>query len=141
VLALVAVTILAGGLTAGTKAGLVYETFPLMDGRFVPDGYFALSPWWINPFENVTAVQLDHRLLAETTFVAILATWVAARRVATDGRLALALHGLVGAVLLQVTLGISTLLAGVPVWLAALHQASAALLLTMSLLAVYFSRA
>ncbi len=74
---LVALTIAAGGFTAGTKAGLVYNTFPLMDGRLVPDGYFAESPWWVNPFDNVTAVQFDHRVLAVTTFLAIAALFLA----------------------------------------------------------------
>ena len=50
---LVFLTLLAGGFVAGLNAGLTYNTFPLMDGRFVPEGYLQLSPWWRNWFENV----------------------------------------------------------------------------------------
>jgi cytochrome c oxidase assembly protein subunit 15 len=139
VLGLVSVTILAGGLTAGTKAGLVFNSFPLMDGQFVPSGYFALSPWFLNPFENVTAVQFDHRLLAETTFLAVLALWLVSWRSALSRPARLAVNTLMAASCIQVALGISTLLLAVPVPLAALHQAGAALVLTAALLTVRFT--
>src|SRR4051812_45593855 len=64
---LVALTIVAGGFVAGLKAGLTYNTFPLMDGRVVPEGYAALQPFLRNLTENVAAVQFDHRLLATVT--------------------------------------------------------------------------
>ena len=64
---LVATTILAGGFVAGLKAGLTYNTFPLMDGHLIPAGWAMLDPWWKNIFENIPAVQFDHRLLATVT--------------------------------------------------------------------------
>ena len=73
VLVLVALTIAAGGFVAGTRAGLVYSTFPLMDGRLIPAGYGQLHPFLLNWFENVAAVQFNHRLLAMATAAAVVA--------------------------------------------------------------------
>ncbi len=133
VILLVAVTIAAGGFVAGTRAGFVYNTFPLMGGHLVPGEYAALHPFIRNWFENLAAVQFDHRLLAMTTLGAVLLMWAAAL-----GRLAAfpartALWFLLAAVLLQVALGISTLLLVVPIPLAAAHQAGAVLLLTAAI--------
>ena len=80
VVVLVFVTLLAGGFMAGLKAGLTYNTFPLMDGKLVPDGYFIMSPWWLNPFENVTAVQFDHRCLAIATLLRSRRLWIKRQR-------------------------------------------------------------
>jgi cytochrome c oxidase assembly protein subunit 15 len=132
VLALVALTIAAGGFVAGTRAGLTYNTFPLMDGRLVPAGYAELHPFLLNWFENIAAVQFNHRLLAVTAFAAIAALWAAGRRSALPRPAGLALHCLLAVAVLQVTLGISTLLLVVPIPLAAAHQATAVLLLTMA---------
>jgi heme a synthase len=133
VLALVSLTILAGGFVAGLNAGLTYNTFPLMDGRFVPAGYAQLSPFIRNWFENVTAVQFDHRLLAETTVASIIGLWCAGWRIALPRPVRLALHALLAMALLQLSLGISNLLLVVPVPLAAAHQAGAVLLLTAAI--------
>lgn len=127
--ALAFLTILSGGFVAGLDAGLTYNTFPLMDGRLFPSGYFIETPWWLNWFENVTAVQFNHRLLAISTLGTTLALWAFWRfRVAAPLRLALDL--LLGAALLQVSLGIATLLLVVPIPLAALHQGGAVVVLT-----------
>jgi len=133
VLLLVAVTILAGGFVAGTRAGLVYNTFPLMDGRLVPEGYAQLHPIALNWFENVAAVQFDHRLLAVATAVVILLVWAVGWRAALSRPVRAALHGLAAVTALQVALGITTLLLVVPVSLAAAHQAGAVLLLTAAI--------
>jgi cytochrome c oxidase assembly protein subunit 15 len=137
VLGLVCLTLLAGGFMAGLKAGLTYNTFPLMDGRVVPDGYFIMRPWWINPFENVTAVQFDHRCLALASFAAVGGFWLASRRVSLPRSVRLPLDLMLGAVVLQVALGVATLVLVVPVPLAAAHQAGAVLLFTCALLAVH----
>ena len=133
VLCLVSLTIIAGGFVAGLNAGLTYNTFPLMDGRVVPAGYAQLSPFWRNWFENVPAVQFDHRILAITTVTVVVVLWLAAWRVPVPRRARLALHVLLAAALLQVSLGISTLLLVVPIPLAAAHQAGAVLLLTAAI--------
>jgi cytochrome c oxidase assembly protein subunit 15 len=134
VLLLVALTISAGGFVAGTHAGLTYNTFPLMDGRLVPAGYAELHPFYLNWFENIAAIQFDHRALAAATTAAVLALWAAAWRARLPRPAHFALHALLAVTVLQVTLGVSTLLLGVPVPLAAAHQAAAVLLLSAAIL-------
>jgi cytochrome c oxidase assembly protein subunit 15 len=133
VLVLVAATIAAGGLVAGTRAGLVYNTFPLMDGRLVPAGYAALGPFPRNWFENVAAIQFDHRLLALTTAAAVSGLWLAQWRAPLPAPARLGLWALFAAAALQTALGIATLLLVVPVPLAAAHQAGAVILLTAAI--------
>ena len=133
VIALVAVTIAAGGFVAGLHAGLTYNTFPLMDGSFVPAGYAQLEPFLRNWFENVAAVQFDHRLLAMTTAAAVLLLWVVGQRAPLPRPPRLALHTLLAAAVLQFALGVSTLILVVPIPLAAAHQAGAVLLLTAAI--------
>src|SRR5258708_30318532 len=133
VLGLVSLTIVAGGFVAGLNAGLVYNTFPLMDGGFVPAGYAQFEPFIRNWFENVAAVQFDHRLLAMTTVVSVIALWLAGRRAALPLATKRALNVLLAIGLLQLALGIATLLLVVPIPLAAAHQAGAVLLLTAAI--------
>ncbi len=133
VLVLVALTILAGGLVAGTRAGLTYNTFPLMDGRLVPAGYAQLRPFYLNLFENIAAVQFDHRVLAIATAIAIIVLWAAGVRSRLSKPARVALHALLAAAALQLALGISTLTLAVPIPLAAAHQAGAVLLLTAAI--------
>jgi heme a synthase len=133
VIVLVALAIVAGGFVAGLHAGLTYNTFPLMDGSFVPAGYAQLQPFVLNWFENVAAVQFDHRLLAETTAAAVLLLWLAGHRAALPRQARLALFALFAAAALQFALGVATLLLVVPLPLAAVHQAGAVLLLTVAL--------
>jgi heme a synthase len=132
-LCFVVLTILAGGFVAGTRAGLAYNTFPYMDGRVVPEGYAQLHPLALNWFENIAAVQFDHRLLAAATAAVISLVWVAGWRVVLPRSARAALHGLFTVGLLQVALGIATLLLVVPIPLAAAHQAGAVLLLTAAI--------
>jgi cytochrome c oxidase assembly protein subunit 15 len=133
VLCLVSVTIVAGGFVAGLNAGLTYNTFPLMDGQFVPAGYAQLSPFIRNWFENVAAVQFDHRLLAETTVASVVVLWLMGRRAVLPRPARIALNALLAVALLQLSLGISTLLLVVPIPLAAAHQTGALLLLTAAI--------
>jgi cytochrome c oxidase assembly protein subunit 15 len=128
VLGLIFVQILLGGFVAGLDAGLTYNTWPLMDGRFIPEGVF---PGALSPFEDVTTVQFNHRMMAYIVTAAIGALWLEGRR-----RRVAALTGnvLVATVALQVLLGIWTLLAVVPIWLGALHQAGAVALLTAAVI-------
>jgi cytochrome c oxidase assembly protein subunit 15 len=130
---LVGLMILAGGFVAGTKAGFVFNTFPLMSGKFVPPGIYALQPWWSNLFENVATVQFNHRLLAYVLAAAGLAFYWHGLRSALAPSTRRALHLFVAALATQIALGISTLLLIVPVWLGAMHQAGALLVLTLAL--------
>ena len=137
----VAVTIVAGGFVAGLHAGMTYNTYPLMDGQWLPPGYAALRPFVRNWVENIGAVQFDHRLLATATALltvfAVVIGWLDAGRDATR-RGAVAVLG--GAVALQYVLGIVTLLRMVPVGLATLHQLNAVLVLAAVLLNLHLSR-
>jgi heme a synthase len=135
--AFVTLTILAGGFVAGLHAGLDYNTFPLMDGRLVPEGYAMLDPFWLNLTENVAAVQFDHRLLATATALLCLATAALGLRAGVRTGALLALAALV---LVQYGLGVATLLAVVPPALATAHQAVAVLVLTAALAAVHSAR-
>lgn len=133
---LVAMTIVAGGFVAGLHAGLIYNSFPLMDGRLVPEGYASLQPAYLNLFENVAAVQFNHRLLATltacvVTCTALLGAWRA------RGPVRAAMTALGGIVLLQYALGVVTLLWAVPVALGTAHQALAMLVLTAALVALH----
>jgi cytochrome c oxidase assembly protein subunit 15 len=129
---LVFITILSGGFVAGLKAGFAYNTFPLMDGHWVPDVIFMQEPRWRNLFENIATVQFDHRLLATLVFISVTALWLVSWRHTLSSAVRTGLHLLLAAVLLQVGLGISTLLLHVPVPLAVTHQAGALLLLTVA---------
>ena len=141
VLALVFVMALSGGLVAGSRAGLAFNTFPLMDGALVPSGLLRLDPWYDNLRYNLAAIQFLHRALALTVALAIVACWwhiehlagaaPAARR---GARLLLATLGL------QLALGIATLLSAVAIALAALHQAGAVLLFGTALWTAFACR-
>jgi cytochrome c oxidase assembly protein subunit 15 len=133
-LAMLSLTILAGGLTAGLHAGLAFNTFPLMDGRLVPDDYAMLHPLVRNLTENVAAVQFDHRLLATLTLIMATATAVAGWLTDLPRPLAACLAA---AVVCQYGLGVTTLLLAVPVSVAILHQLGAVLLLTVMLVVVH----
>jgi len=136
----VTATILAGGFVAGLRAGLTYNTFPLMDGSLVPDGYGRLHPFLRNLTENVAAVQFDHRVLATTTAVLALLTLVTGLRRNVVGRTRAALLALGLAVAGQYALGVTTLLWVVPVGLGTAHQAMAVLVLTAALAALHTQR-
>ncbi len=111
-----------GALMAGLRAGWSHNTFPTMSGYWIPPGMFDLSPWWINPFENGTTVQFIHRWLAKLLVLGVLALLIRARRAET--------YVAAGMALVQMSLGIATILTGVNVAIASLHQAGAVLLLT-----------
>ncbi|MBL8659615.1 MAG: COX15/CtaA family protein [Rhodospirillales bacterium] len=128
--ALVFVTMLSGGFVAGTDAGFAYNTFPLMDGRLVPEGLLTLSPAYLNFFENITTVQFTHRVLATCAVAAVVAFWFATRRRPLPPRARIAVNVLFAIALLQAGLGISTLVLVMPTALAALHQANGVALLT-----------
>jgi len=133
-------TLLAGGFVAGLRAGFDYNTFPLMDGALVPQGYAALSPFARNLTENVAAVQFNHRLLATATLLAGLAVLVAASRLPATHQARLPMISLGALVMLQYVIGVVTLLLVVPVDMGTLHQAVAVLVLSAALAALHALR-
>jgi len=132
--ALVAYMVFTGGFVAGTHAGFAYNTFPLMNGHWIPPEIFALRPWPLNFFNNLATVQFDHRLGAWLLALLVPWFWLKARGAPLTPRARMSVNLLLGMLALQITLGLSTLLLVVPVPLAAAHQAGAVLLLTIALL-------
>ena len=126
---------LLGALVAGLHAGLIYNTWPSMDGRFGPETPFFHRPWWINFFENDGLVQFDHRIGAYLIFFGAVVLFLAARKL--EGAQKISAHAVLGIVLLQIALGVLTLLHQVPVSLAALHQITAVVLLSAAIWHAY----
>ena len=142
IVGLVLAQLTLGALVAGSHAGLLYNTWPDMDGRLVPplDELFSGTPWWTNPFENVTLIQFDHRLLAYVVLALALGNALAWWRkdcARAPRRLAILLAGLV---LTQVLLGIATLLSAVPIALALSHQLLAMFVLVVAVRLAVVSR-
>lgn len=143
---LVFTTAMSGALVAGLDAGLIYNEFPYMGLGLTPpkselfDPFYSHVPdqsdlWWRNMLENPSLVQLDHRILATTTFTAVMSLFSYTRmssavrsKIPADARKGV--MGMVHLVTMQAALGISTLIYMVPLWLAAAHQAGALALLT-----------
>ncbi|OWB81109.1 hypothetical protein B5S32_g5465 [[Candida] boidinii] len=148
-LGLVFLTAMSGGLVAGLDAGLIYNTFPHMGDDWIPNKNELLDPlfarkddksdlFWRNCLENPTTVQLNHRILATTSFFLIFAAHMYSHRIKTliPKQAYKSLNTVVGLVSIQVTLGICTLLWLVPTDLAAAHQGGALALLTGVLILV-----
>jgi cytochrome c oxidase assembly protein subunit 15 len=135
-LALVLVQIYLGALVAGLRAGLIYNTWPLIDGQLVPAASQLLfnEPWWRNLFENPLTVQFDHRLVAYALLATAIWHAVDVTRTLRRGAACLSALALASAVTLQATLGILTLLEQAPLWLALAHQGMAMIVLTIAAL-------
>lgn len=134
-LGLTLITIIYGAFVAGLKAGLIYNTFPLMDGSLLPENFLHLTPWYLNFFDNHGTVQFIHRLLALSTFAGILMTAYRAKKTLQSTSFLLKSFKFLAALgCIQVTLGILTLLYAVPLWLGVLHQATALIVFTALLL-------
>jgi cytochrome c oxidase assembly protein subunit 15 len=125
--------VLSGGFVAGIRAGLAYNTFPLMNGHFIPPGIFMLEPWHRNFFENITTVQFDHRMIAWVLAILVPVFWYKSRQIILPSSARLACNLLLIMLVIQICLGIATLLMVVPLPLAASHQAGAMLLFTVAI--------
>jgi cytochrome c oxidase assembly protein subunit 15 len=138
---IIVLMIISGAFVAGTHAGAVFKTFPDMGGHILPPGLFALSPFLANFVDNTTTIQFDHRLIAYVIVIFLSLTWYRSRHYTLTSSARNAFTLLLVVMIIQITLGISTLLsvpavpvrAGVSVVLAAMHQGGALLLLTVVL--------
>lgn len=139
-IALLFVQVGMGALVAGLDAGLTYNTFPKMDGRWIPDGLMTMKPWYVNFFENIVMVQFQHRWMAKLLGVLFIGYWFWLKRQPLSKELRIAADGMMMALLLQILLGVETLLRVVPVALASAHQMTALLLLTFTLSVVFLLR-
>lgn len=123
-LVLIFLQIAAGGFVAGLDAGMGYNTWPKMDGAWIPQGLYVMQPAWRNWFENALTVQFNHRMLAYVVLiVAIIHAW---RSFSMSSLL------LLYALFAQVALGIVTLLLQVPIAIALAHQAMAFIVLAVA---------
>jgi cytochrome c oxidase assembly protein subunit 15 len=137
VVALVGLQIASGGLVAGLDAGLAYNTWPLMDGAFLPAAAVEMDPLWRNLLDNPAMTQFQHRVLAYAVLLALAAQWWRTRGAAGPP------HRAQGATLAlavgQGALGVLTVLHGVPMALGVLHQAGALAVLTAALYGAWVS--
>jgi len=130
---LVFVMVLSGGLVAGIRAGYAYNTFPLMNGHFVPPEIMLIEPWYLNFFNNMATVQFDHRLIAWLLVLLVPALWVASRKPGVPPQARTAASWLLAALALQFSLGVATVLLRVPITLGTAHQGGAVLVFAAAL--------
>lgn len=123
-LGLIFMQIAAGGFVAGLNAGQGYNTWPLMDGKLIPNGLDAMQPVWRNLFENALTVQFAHRMLAYA--ILIVAVFHAFRTFSLTSMV------LAYFVFVQAALGIMTLMMHVPIGFALTHQATAMIVLAVA---------
>ena len=133
---IVFIMMLSGGFVAGTKAGFIMNTFPKMNGKWVPDGWLAMLPLWRNFFENPVTIQFVHRCIA--VLVVVVLVWMFAcsltQKFKTGSVWVLAI------MVVQVCLGITALVMTVPLALGAAHQAGAVALFSACLYAAHRAR-
>ncbi len=134
VVVLVFAMVLSGAFVAAIRAGYAYNTFPLMNGHWIPPEVFMIDPWWMNFVHNMATVQLVHRALAMVIAIAVaLVWWRVHSRVPAGARARRWSNLLAAFAVLQIAVGIATLLLRVPLPLAAIHQAGAAIVFTCAL--------
>lgn len=138
-LAALALQILYGAFVAGLNAGFFFNTFPLMGGHWRPPGLTVLEPLARNLADNAVAVQFIHRWLGVALAAATVLLWRSGARAADEAQRRV-LVMVVQLTLLQVTLGIVTLILAVPVWLGVAHQVNAALLLLAVVTLIHATR-
>jgi cytochrome c oxidase assembly protein subunit 15 len=130
---LVYLQMLLGALVAGLHAGLIYNTWPSMDGRTFPENPFFHQPWWINFFENPGLAQFDHRIGAYIVAICAIALWWSTMRAKVKGAACVSAYAVLIVTAAQFTLGVLTLLKQAPLLFSALHQATAVALLSAAL--------
>ena len=134
--AIVFLMMLSGGFVAGTKAGFIMNTFPLMEGQWVPNNLMSLTPWWRNLFENAITIQFVHRCIA----ILVLLTILVALVISLKEKFTTHISIVVIVMIVQIALGVSALLLVVPITLGAAHQAGAVALLVSSLFVAHCAR-
>jgi cytochrome c oxidase assembly protein subunit 15 len=122
-----------GALVAGLRAGYTYNTWPLMDGNFIPpfENLARIAPWWANLVDNVTTVQFNHRMTAYALFALALFHAIDVMRNAAGTLAAKRARAIAGLVVAQASIGIVTLLTVVQLHVALLHQGFAMVVLAM----------
>lgn len=136
---LVFIQIVLGAWVAGMDAGMVYNTWPLMDGDIAPPNLMTLEPWHRNVIENIPQVQFQHRsfayVVAAAVILYVLLNWKGASRHERHWLFKLAF-----VLLVQFKLGVLTLIHMVPIGLASAHQMVALILLVLCLYQCFLTR-
>lgn len=130
--------ILIGALVAGIDAGRSYTDWPLMAGGVLPPEPFMIEPWWRNFFENPGLVQFIHRVTGYLIFAFGIVVWLRGRKSAHRAT-RVAFHAAFIAMLLQVAIGIHTVMSGAPWHVAILHQILAVVFFVLILRARFLS--
>ncbi len=125
VVTLISLQVIVGAIVAGLHAGFTYNTFPRMDGQWIPEGLWSQDTWYKNIFEDVATIQFIHRMMAYIVSLAVMLFWIIGRN---NPHIAHLLPILFSILVVQFLLGVLTLLFVVPIPLASLHQANALLL-------------
>jgi cytochrome c oxidase assembly protein subunit 15 len=127
------IQIMLGGLVAGNDAGLVFNTYPLMDGAYIPPDLYFMDPWYANIIEDVKTVQWHHRLMALLLAIMIPLYVFQLLKHKNNQKLKIYCTALLFIFILQYTFGVLTLIHVVPIALASLHQLVAIILIGVSL--------
>ncbi len=133
-LGLIFLQIMSGAFVAGLDAGVIYNTWPLIDGAFIPSDIYSDPPIYPGLFEDYRIVQFNHRMLAYLVAILVGVVWFRYRRLEP------VVYGLALMTLVQIGLGIWTLLMAVPLWVALAHQAGALVLFSMALALAHKAR-
>jgi cytochrome c oxidase assembly protein subunit 15 len=139
IVGLVLLQVVLGAFVAGLRAGLIYNTWPTMDGQWFPSDYWS-NPAYLSFFETHAAAQFDHRLTAYLVGLATLVQLWLVLRSPSGAPVRSTAVILALTVFAQMALGIATLLAHVPLGLGLLHQGGGALVLVMAVVHLYVSR-
>lgn len=121
-----------GGLVAGLKAGYMYNTYPKMGDAWLPEAAWMMEPAWVNFFENGVMIQFLHRTAALIVTAIISVFWFRMRSAELPPRIRISIHFLFVMVLIQLTMGILTILMSVPVFWGVAHQGGALVLFSIS---------
>jgi cytochrome c oxidase assembly protein subunit 15 len=139
IVGLILLQVVLGAFVAGLKAGLIYNTWPTMDGQWIPADYWT-TPAYLSFFESHAAAQFNHRIMAYLVALAVMSEVWLVLRSPVDGWIRTTALLLAGGVLVQISLGIATLLTHVPIDLALLHQGGGAVVLILSVVHLHATR-
>ncbi len=139
IVAAIILQVVFGAFVAGLRAGLIYNTWPTMDGQWFPSDYW-INPPYLSFFEGHAAAQFNHRMMAYLVTALVLVQVGLTYRTPVDDRISLTALWVGGAVILQVLLGIATLLSHVPLDLGLAHQAGGALVFAIAVIHLHATR-
>ena len=137
---LVFVTILSGGFMAGSHAGQSFNTYPLMNGKIIPDDIYLKDLGFLNIFENTVTINFNHRWIATITFIYTFSffSYLIFKKVINLSNQIIISVLLI--LTLQFLLGIMALLSNVSIYYGSLHQTNSIALLSILLVAYFKSK-